>query len=183
MGSLVAAETLFFYHSSPPKSTLRNAVLLHLLCGARASPGLLLPGRRPPAPRGPPPRSSPSSEPQSGPGSWPPESVKQHRLGFFFYSKKVILHESILLNSLFHYLTKLSVNSTCGRYLVVKAVSDWVLRLGRNQEVCRNHAGACGDKDQLPSRTQWAGKTLQLSTYHGITIISTDPKARYVRNI
>ena len=87
MGSLVAAETLFFYHSSPPKSTLSNTVLLHLLCGARASPGLLLPGRRPPALRGPPPRSSPSSEPQSGPGSWPPESVKQHRLFFFLLCK------------------------------------------------------------------------------------------------
>jgi len=40
------------------------------------------------------------------------------------------------------YLTKLNGSSTGGRYLVVKAVSDWVLGLGRKQEVCGDHAGA-----------------------------------------
>ena len=66
------------------------------------------------------------------------------------------MHELILLDKKGQYLTKLNVNSKCGRYLMVKAVSDWVLGLGRNQEVCRNHARACGDRD--PSVTQLHNK-------------------------
>lgn len=44
-------------------------------------------------------------------------------------------------------------------YLVMEIVSDWMLRLSRNEEVCRNHPSACGEmwSDRLNPPGQQAG--------------------------
>lgn len=61
-------------------------------------------------------------------------------------------------------------------YLVMEVVSDWMLRLSRNEEVSRNHPGSCGEirsdgPDRPPRQRRGQGVTLVDELVEGVLAV------------